>query len=43
MAGPSFDAALALEMLGFGGPDAREGLASHREKRAPAFSRIAPL
>ncbi|WP_428249208.1 enoyl-CoA hydratase/isomerase family protein [Ferrovibrio sp.] len=43
MAGPSFDASLALEMLGFGGPDAREGLASHREKRPPAFSRTAPL
>jgi len=32
-----FDASLAYEFLGFGGPDAREGLASHREKRPPNF------
>jgi enoyl-CoA hydratase len=32
------DASLAYEFLGFGGPDAREGLASHTEKRAPNFS-----
>ncbi len=31
------DASLAYEFYGFGGPDAREGLASHTEKRAPAF------
>lgn len=37
LAGPSFDASLALEMLGFGGPDAKEGVASHREKRRPQF------
>ncbi|QUD88697.1 enoyl-CoA hydratase/isomerase family protein [Phenylobacterium montanum] len=36
-AGPTFDASLALEMLGFTGPEAREGLASHREKRPPRF------
>src|SRR4051812_23030326 len=35
---PAFDASLAYEFYGFGGPDAREGLASHREKRAPNFS-----
>jgi enoyl-CoA hydratase len=35
--GPLFDASLALEFLGFGGPDVVEGLASHREKRAPVF------
>jgi len=35
---PSFDASLAYEFLGFMGPDAAEGLASHREKRAPDFS-----
>jgi len=34
---PAFDASLAYEFLGFGGPDAAEGLASHREKRAPNF------
>jgi len=36
--GPSFDASLALEFMGFTGPDAREGLASLREKRPPRFS-----
>jgi len=36
-AGPTFDASAALEMLGFTGPEAREGLASHREKRKPKF------
>jgi len=34
-----FDASLAYEFFGFGGPDAREGLASHTEKRAPNFER----
>src|SRR5258706_140278 len=37
MAGPSFDASLALEMLGFTGPEAKEGVASLREKRKPNF------
>ncbi|HYI61439.1 MAG TPA: enoyl-CoA hydratase/isomerase family protein [Acidimicrobiales bacterium] len=32
-----FDASLAYEFFGFAGPDAREGLASHTEKRAPRF------
>jgi enoyl-CoA hydratase/carnithine racemase len=36
-AGPIFDASLGLEFFGFGGPEVREGLASHREKRAPNF------
>jgi enoyl-CoA hydratase len=36
--GPVFDASLAYEFMGFGGPDAAEGLAAHREKRAPVFS-----
>ncbi len=34
---PAFDASLAYEFLGFGGPDAAEGLASHRERRDPHF------
>ena len=38
-AGPTFDASLALEFLGFTGPEAREGLASHREKRRPEFTK----
>jgi enoyl-CoA hydratase len=33
-----FDASLAYEMIGFAGPDAREGLASHQEKRPPSFT-----
>ncbi len=36
-AGPAFDASLALEFLGFTGPEVTEGLASHLEKRKPAF------
>ena len=32
------DASLAYEFFGFGGPDAREGLAAHTEKRSPEFS-----
>ncbi len=39
MAGPIYDASTALEMLGFGGPEAREGLASLKEKRDPDFPR----
>jgi enoyl-CoA hydratase len=37
MAGPTFDASLALEILGFTGPEVLEGIASLREKRAPKF------
>jgi len=37
MAGPIFDASLAFEFYGFGGPDVQEGVAAHREKRAPVF------
>jgi enoyl-CoA hydratase len=35
---PTFDASLALEFYGLSGPDVLEGLASHKEKRAPRFS-----
>lgn len=34
---PAFDASLAYEFYGFGGPDAAEGVASHRDKRKPEF------
>ncbi len=37
VAGPAFDASLALEMLGFTGPEVSEGLASIKEKRRPSF------
>lgn len=36
-AGPAFDASLALEFYGFGGPDVVEGVAAHRDKRSPDF------
>ena len=36
-AGPAFDTSLALEFMGFAGPDVTEGVASLREKRAPKF------
>ncbi|MDQ0382540.1 enoyl-CoA hydratase/isomerase family protein [Amycolatopsis thermophila] len=39
IAGAIFDSSLALEFYGFAGPEVREGLASHRERRKPDFSR----
>lgn len=42
-AGPIFDASTALEMLGFMGEDVKEGVASHREKRAPVFRKDCPI
>lgn len=42
-AGPIFDASLALEYLGFNGPEVEEGLKSFAEKRAPAFPKGVPL
>lgn len=36
-AGPSFDTSLALEFMGFGGPDVQEGIASLRARRPPNF------
>jgi len=41
--GPIFDTSTALEMLGFAGAEAREGLASHIEKRKPAFPEDCPI
>jgi enoyl-CoA hydratase len=37
-AGPLFDTSLALEFLGFAGPDVREGVAARRERRPPHFT-----
>jgi enoyl-CoA hydratase len=42
-AGPIFDTSLALEFMGFGGPEAQEGLAALLEKRAPKFSQRTPV
>lgn len=36
-AGPNFDTSLALEFMGFGGPDVHEGVASLRQRRAPNY------
>jgi enoyl-CoA hydratase len=41
--GPLFDTSTALEMLGFTGAEAREGLASHLEKRKPVFPEDCPI
>jgi len=37
VARPIFESSLAMEMLCFLGEDAKEGVASVREKRAPKF------
>jgi enoyl-CoA hydratase len=42
-AGPTFDASLALEFLGFSSPDLREGLDAHLAKRRPSFSPKSPF
>jgi enoyl-CoA hydratase len=41
-AGPIFDSSLALEFLGFTGPDVSEGVAARRARRAPDFDRHGP-
>jgi enoyl-CoA hydratase/carnithine racemase len=43
MAGPTFDTSLALEFLGFTGPEVQEGVASLRQKRAPDFPKTSPV
>lgn len=43
MAGPTFDTSLALEFIGFTGPDVQEGLASLRERTKPNFTTKCPL
>jgi enoyl-CoA hydratase len=37
LAGPAFDASLALEVLGFTGPEVKAGVAALKEKRDPSF------
>jgi enoyl-CoA hydratase len=36
-ASPAFGESLALEMIGFLGPDAKEGVAAIRDRRPPVF------
>jgi len=43
MAWPVFETSLALEMLGFAGPEVQEGLNAHLEKRKPSFNPDTPL
>jgi enoyl-CoA hydratase len=43
MMGPTFDSSLALEFMGFSGPDVHEGISSHRERRKPVFDPSCPL
>ena len=43
LAGPTFDSSLALEFIGFSGPDVHEGIASLREKRNPKFDPSCPF
>jgi enoyl-CoA hydratase len=43
MAGPSFDSSLALEFMGFAGPDVQEGIASLRGRRPPSFESDCPF
>ena len=40
---PTFDASLALEFLGFTGPEVKEGLQAYLDKRKPAFPPNCPL
>ena len=43
LAGPNFDASLAMEFMGFSGPEVQEGLAALREKRRPKFDPTDPF
>ena len=43
MAGPTFDASLAMEFMGFSGPEVQEGIASLRERRPPKFPPESPF
>ena len=43
MMGPTFDSSLALEFMGFAGPDVHDGVASHKEKRRPKFDPDCPI
>ena len=42
-AAPIFDASLALEFIGFAGPEGKEGIDAFLQKRAPAFNPETPI
>lgn len=42
-AGPAFDLSLALEMLGFSGPDVEEGINAFKQRKTPNFARGSDL
>lgn len=42
-AGPIFDTSVALEFLGMGGPEVREGLQAIKERRRPKFDSRGPV
>jgi enoyl-CoA hydratase len=42
-AAPIFDASLALEFMGMGGPEGREGMDAFLQKRKPAFDQDTPV
>ncbi len=42
-AGPAFDASLAMEFMGFSGPEVREGLDALKNKRRPEFDPDCPF
>ena len=43
MAGPTFDASLAMEFMGFSGPEVQEGMSALKEKRRPKFDPTDPF
>ncbi len=43
LAGPTFDASLAMEFMGFSGPEVQEGVAALKEKRKPTFDPSDPF
>lgn len=40
---PMFDTSMALEILGMTGPEAREGVAAHQQRRRPIFNPDCPV
>jgi enoyl-CoA hydratase len=43
LAGPTFDASLAMEFMGFSGPELREGVTALKAKRKPSFKEGQPF